>query len=112
MNKKSLELTPEQKIYVLSLTIYIITDNYRKNGCCVPLGKCIIIQDYYRFSTEIADYIPEFTYENAVKLSKKYKFSQPLPTMNGEPIWWWDMDERQPRLDFLNALVNEIQIKK
>jgi hypothetical protein len=104
-----MKLTKQNKVKLLTETIKEIKTNYRGNGSCLHIvwaGRTLgMTGNQYDFS--LPNQMPEFTYENAIELAKKYKFKKPD---NGR-VYWWNPEDTKPRIKFLQALIKELQLK-
>jgi hypothetical protein len=96
----------ELKIKIVELAIETLKKEKFSRGCCYHMFMSI-----YKLTLENVNYttivcfVPEFTLENAKRLSIKYKF--PAPKEGG--TYWWRTGLLRTRVKFLTSLLNEIK---
>lgn len=107
MNKK---LTIEQQIAVLKCTRREMNKSDYVTGLCRELRHSLLEINNIGagYACEIQAYIPSFTYENAIELSKKYGFTK--PRAGQEDYYWWEKGVKRPRIMLVNALIKELQL--
>lgn len=112
LNKKR-KLTKEQKIEILrnakALYIKAVLDpEVSSRGMCHYI--CTSLEsEGFRLTFSISDLIPEFTYNNVIKLSKKYDFHKPIIDAHR---YWWIREKNSSSFDRLacfNALIIELE---
>lgn len=106
MNK---EITKEEKIEVIKLTLFIIKIDYRYNGMCCHIHQAmkdlgLTTKSVLQAKEITQELIPGFNMVNAYKLSVDYGFTKPDGI-----TWWWDSKDIEVRIKFLNALLEQIQ---
>lgn len=86
-----------------------------------PTGLCYVIKEmlrgYYVNSKptmwvdycHLHEYIPQFTFENAHKLSEKYGFQKPKDEHLNDVGYWWKVGCVKSRTDFIDAMIKELE---
>lgn len=102
------ELKKEEQITVLKFAVEILgTKTIKLYGCCsaiiVSLDKVLKI---YADCRDLTSLIPSFTRKNAFLLCEKIGFSRPYVN---EEFWWDCGKEREARIDFLTALISDLE---
>lgn len=72
---------------------YAITSSVRKRYPKIPITM-----------DNVSEFIPEFTRDNVIRLSKIHNFTSPT-----HDAWWWDIDNKADRIKALNALIYSIE---
>jgi len=97
-------LSLQEKIQVLENTLLHLTCGYGSNGLCIYVSSNLNKHGISSMSSyDIPLYIPEFSRENAIKLSEIYQFETPS---NG--MYWWFRDDYGVRVTFLKSLIKEL----
>ena len=103
-------LTNEVQIEIIEEAIKSLTSDQCYRGCCFHLmiaiqNKLSVVDIFYHEIREL--YIPSFTVENALKLSKPYGFESPDTGL----MYWWNTGTsgNKCRVKFLNALITELK---
>lgn len=112
LNKKR-KLTKEQKIEILrnAKALYIksvLNPEVSSRGMCHYIGTSLEPEGF-RLTFSISDLIPEFTYNNVIKLSKKYGFHKPESDAHR---YWWPREANSisfNRLICFDALIIELE---
>lgn len=103
---KSNYLTIEQQIFILELSKKDLYE-YPHFGLCAivknNLRKTLDLSDCVE-DIEIAQYIPIFTYENAL-LFKANKVLQYSESVSLHSHYWWSIKDTKNRIKYLNYLI-------
>lgn len=124
-------LTKTEQLKVLQYIKEVLTTAIKEKErdtkfLCQEMDEAIsIVKKDFLF--DIEDEFPLFTFKNAVIITKKYDIMQP----NGSYVWWdvetpkinhdyeldkensirYNIEMNQIRLDFINALIKEVNVK-
>jgi hypothetical protein len=87
-------------------------DKFKYGGLCNILSYAIYIFSNSRAEIDydmIYKYIPYFTHENCMLLSKKYGFEQ---LKNSPHAYWWERNDKgtEARIACLKAIIKEIEL--
>lgn len=109
-----------KQIALVNRVIDIITNDYKDSGICCILLRQMFYMDYIDVHTltynedsvkDATVYIRKefswFNIDNATYLAEKYNFTKPSKNFSG---YWWYKGNKQSRLEFLNAIVKELNL--
>ena len=100
-----MKITKEIKIKIVELAIETLKKEKLGRGCCYHMDNAIFKLTFENVNyTTITCFVPEFTLENAKRLSIKYKFPAPK-----SDTYWWRGGLVKTRVKFLTSLLNEIK---
>lgn len=79
-------------------------DTKSNTGLCLLIHRSLLRKNGENYDFHIPHYIPEFTYENAVK----HCGATELNTSNPYEYYWWEVEDFKSRLKFLDWLEEDL----
>ena len=100
-------ITIETQIKALN-TGLTLTKAIGNSYVCIHVNSGLSALGYHKpMETDISEYIPLFTFENAIMVCRKHKLKLPVGRANSGG--WWDKGVKKPRLAFVNWMIRQLE---